>query len=62
MTYLARNTVKGTVSPDVRLYFRFWQIKLVLSAGPLVVFTLFSFVFIDLFKYLYFNCLFENTY
>jgi hypothetical protein len=30
---------KGTVSSDIVLHFRFWKIKLVLSAGPLVVLT-----------------------
>jgi hypothetical protein len=27
--------LKGTVSADIGLHFRFWKIKLVLSAGPL---------------------------
>ncbi len=38
------STIKGTVSPDIRLYFRFWKIKSVLSAGPLTVFTFLCFV------------------
>jgi hypothetical protein len=33
--------IKGRVSPDIELYFRFWKIKLVISAGPLMVFAFF---------------------
>jgi hypothetical protein len=33
--------VKVTASPDVRLYFRFWKIIAVLSAGSLMVFNFF---------------------
>ncbi len=36
--------LKGTVSPDIRLYFSFWKINLVLSAGPLMVLTFSYFV------------------
>jgi hypothetical protein len=32
---------KGTVSPDIRLYFRVWKIKSVLYIGPLMIFTYF---------------------
>ncbi len=35
--------LKGTVSPDIGFYFRFWKFKLVLSEGPLMVFTFFLF-------------------
>jgi hypothetical protein len=41
---------KGTVSPDIGLHFWFWKIKLVLSAGPLVVFTFFYFVVPEILK------------
>jgi hypothetical protein len=34
--------VKGTVSPDIGLYFRFWKIKSVLPAGLLIVFEIFT--------------------
>ncbi len=45
--YLARRStvadlapwLKGTVSPDIGLHFRFWKLKLVLSAGSLMVLT-----------------------
>jgi hypothetical protein len=42
--------LKGTVSPDIGLHFSFWKIKLVLSAGPLMVLTLVYFVVPDIFK------------
>jgi hypothetical protein len=42
--------LKGTVSPDIGIYFRFWEIKSVLSAGPLLVFTIFYFVVPEIFK------------
>ncbi len=34
--------LKGTVSPDIGLYFRFWK-KIELPAGPLVVITFFAY-------------------
>jgi hypothetical protein len=34
--------LKGTVSRDIDGYFRVYKIKLVLSAGPLMVFTFFT--------------------
>jgi hypothetical protein len=40
----ATSLLKGTVSPDNGLYFRFWKFKLVLSEEPLMVFTFFSFL------------------
>jgi hypothetical protein len=43
--------LKGTVSPDIELHFSFWKIKLVLSAGPLMVLTFFFFVVPEIFKY-----------
>jgi hypothetical protein len=46
----ARYKLKGTVSPDIGLYFRFWKFKLVLSAGPLLVFTFFYFIIPEIFK------------
>jgi hypothetical protein len=42
--------VKGTVSPDIGIQFSFRKIKLVLSAGPLMVLTFFYFVVSDIFK------------
>jgi hypothetical protein len=42
--------LKGTVSTDIGLHFSFWKIKLVLSAGPLMVLTFFYFVVPDIFK------------
>jgi hypothetical protein len=36
--------LKGTVSPDIGLYFRFSKIKSELSTGPLIDFTLIYFV------------------
>jgi hypothetical protein len=44
------NLLKGTVSPDIGLYFRFLEIKSVLSAVPLIVFTLFYFVVPEIFQ------------
>jgi hypothetical protein len=41
---------KGTVSPDIALHFSFWKIKLVLSAGLLMVLTFFYFVVPEIFK------------
>jgi hypothetical protein len=41
---------KGAVSPDIGFSFRFWKIKLVLSAGPLMVFTFFYFVGPEIFN------------
>jgi hypothetical protein len=41
---------KGTVSPDIGLYFRYLKIKSVLSAVPLIVFTLFYFVVPEIFQ------------
>jgi hypothetical protein len=53
--------LKG-VSPDIGLHFRFWKIKLVLSAGTLMVLT-FSYVVIpEIFKNWKFICFDENTY
>ncbi len=42
--------LKGTVSADIELHFRFWNIKLVLSAGPLMVLTFFYLVVHEIFK------------
>jgi hypothetical protein len=42
--------VKGTASPDVSFYFRFWKIISVLSAGPLMVFNFFYFAVPEMFK------------
>jgi hypothetical protein len=53
---------KGTVAPDIGLHFSFWKIKLVLSAEPLMVLTFFYFVVPEIFKNLYLNCFYENTY
>jgi hypothetical protein len=53
---------KGTVSPDIGLHFSFWKIKLVLSAEPLTVLKFFYFVVPEIFKNLYFNFFYENTY
>jgi hypothetical protein len=36
--FAVNSAFKGTVSPDIGLYFRFWKIILVLSAGTLMVF------------------------
>ncbi len=55
-------TVKGTVSPDIGLHFNVWKIKLVLYAGLLMVLTFFYFVVPEMFKNLYLNCFYENTY
>jgi hypothetical protein len=41
---------KGTVSPDIELYFRYLKIKSVLSAVPFIVFTLFYFVVPEIFQ------------
>ncbi len=35
--HIVVNGLKGKVSPDNGLYFRFWEIKSLLSAGPLMV-------------------------
>jgi hypothetical protein len=53
---------KGTVSPDIGLHFSFWKIKLVLSAKPLMVLTFLYFVVSEIFKKIYLNCFYENTY
>jgi hypothetical protein len=53
---------KGTVSPDIGLHFSFWKIKLVLSAEPHMVLKFFYFVVPEIFKNLYSNCFYENTY
>jgi hypothetical protein len=50
MVAFDRSSFKGTVSPDNILYFRFWDIKLVFSAGPLMVFTFFYFIVPEIFK------------
>jgi hypothetical protein len=42
--------LKGTVSPGIGFYLRFWKFKLVLSAGPLMVFTFFYFIVPEIFK------------
>ncbi len=42
--------LKGRVSPDIGLYFIFLEIKSVLSAVPLIVFTVFYFVVLEIFK------------
>jgi hypothetical protein len=42
--------IKGTVSSDIGLYFRFRKIKLVLSARPLMIVTFFYFVVLEIFK------------
>jgi hypothetical protein len=42
--------LKETVSPDIGLHFIFWKIRLVLSAGPLMVFTFFYCLVPDIFK------------
>jgi hypothetical protein len=42
--------INGTVSPDIGLHFSFWKIKLVLSAGPLMVLTFFYFAVPEIFK------------
>jgi hypothetical protein len=42
--------IKGTVLPDIGLYFRFWKITLVFSAGPLMVLYFFYFVFPEIFN------------
>jgi hypothetical protein len=54
--------LKGTVSPDIGLNFSFWKIKLVLSAELPMVLTFFNFVVPEIFKNLYLNCFYENTY
>jgi hypothetical protein len=41
---------EGTVSPDIGLHFSFWKIKLVLSAGQLMVLTIFYSVIHEIFK------------
>jgi hypothetical protein len=41
---------KGTVSPDIGLHFSFWKIKLVLSAGLIMVLTFFYFIVPEIFK------------
>jgi hypothetical protein len=53
---------KGTVSPDIVLHFSFWKIKFVLSAEPLMVLTFFYFVVPEIFKNVYLNCFYKNTY
>jgi hypothetical protein len=53
---------KGTVSPDIGLHFSFWKIKLVLSAGPLLILKFFYFVVPEMFKNGYLNSFYENTY
>jgi hypothetical protein len=35
---------KGTVSPDIRIYFKLYTIKSVLFVGPIMVFICFNFV------------------
>jgi hypothetical protein len=42
--------LKETVSPDTELYYKFWKILSVISAGSLMVFTLFDFAFPDILK------------
>ena len=42
--------LKGTVSPDIGLYFRYLTIKSVLSAVPLIVFKLFYFEVPEIFQ------------
>jgi hypothetical protein len=59
---LALLSLKGTVSPEIGLHFRFWKIKVVLSAGLLMVLTFFYFVVPEIFKNLYLNCVYENPY
>ncbi len=44
------SVVKGTVSPDIGLHFRFWKIKLVLSIGLLNVLTFSYFVVPEILK------------
>jgi hypothetical protein len=43
-------TFKRTVSSDIGLHYRFWKIKLVLSAGPLMILSFFNFVIPEIFK------------
>jgi hypothetical protein len=62
MVAFDRSSFKGTVSPDNRLYFRFWDIKLVIFAGPFMVFTFFYFIVPEIFKSLFLTCFYENTY
>jgi hypothetical protein len=45
-----RTILKGTVSTDIGSHFPFWKIKLVLSAGPLMVLTFSSFAVPEIFK------------
>ncbi len=49
--------LKGTVSPDIGLHFRFWKINLVLSAGPFIDLTFSYFVVPAILKKWYFKLL-----
>jgi hypothetical protein len=51
LTWGRGKRIKGTVSLDIGLHFRFWKIKLVLSARPLMVLTFFYLVVPEIFKY-----------
>jgi hypothetical protein len=57
----ATSLLKGTDSPDIGLYFRFWKFKLVLSKEQLMVFTFFSFLSSWDFQKLLFNLLVWET-
>jgi hypothetical protein len=47
---ICTHSFKKTASPDIGLQFSLWKIKLVLSAGPLMVLTFFYFVVPEIFK------------
>jgi hypothetical protein len=49
-SYCPVSFFKGTASLDIGLHFRFWKIKLVFSAGPLMVLTFAYFTVPEIFK------------